>query len=72
MTSLLDHVLPPEPAGIMQSIWIEAYADAWVQLAPDRTRLEGANQGLMSWQTMGHMNPFVCARKDLDASSART
>lgn len=71
MTSLFDQILPPEPDGIIQSIWIEAYADAWVALAPDRSRLEGANQGLISWQTMGHMNPFVCAKKDLNGSSTR-
>ncbi len=71
MTSFFDHVLAPEPDGLIQSIWIEAYVDAWVQLAPNRTRLEGANQALMSWQTMGHLNPFICAKKDLDASSTR-
>ncbi len=71
MTSALDRVLPPEPDGIVQSLWIEAYADAWVALAQGRNRLEGANQGLMSWQTMGHLNPFICAKKDLDASSMR-
>lgn len=68
MTSIFDHVLPPEPDGVMQSIWIDAYTDAWVQLAPGRTRLEGANQALVSWQTMGHMNPFICARRTLDSS----
>ena len=71
MPTLFDQVLPPEPDGITQSIWIEAYADAWVRFAPNRTRLEGANQALVSWQTRGHMNPFICAKQDLDASSTR-
>ncbi|MES2191327.1 MAG: hypothetical protein V4454_14495 [Pseudomonadota bacterium] len=71
MTSIFDHMLAPEPDGVMPSIWMQACTEAWVKLALNRTRLEGVNQALMSWQTMGHINPFMRAGRTLDSSFLR-